>query len=466
MENNDSNESRCLFYELSILDISISSLFFQRESTSSAGNPTFRKRQYPSDARQFFPLSESDAQIQRFNITGSIPASLQDPEKVAMWFLETEYINRSKVFQYFSNLNDNKALLQISEMICKLEAAAGFVDGLKFFVPVVGCWESMYNKSVIDTNTDKVKAILAHYSEAHLMHSTTPIFNNKRDLGHKLLTECLGDLAFWLLHFVQSPTLHSNRRQHFYNEVSLIVRPLFYSTLSPDPNGDRSREMADFILSLYESLRVGRPLQPLPEPNNSPSFLLQRFGYHSSRPLDCKAIVSIGFRSIVTLVNSATILPYEYEHTMSNPNLFSTSSHPLLSCLTANALYLFSLDYLSGHGDSIDVTQSCKPPVACIPLENCNAQELIEIVNDPFLDEKQSLGTLQLCSNSAKCIPFIEFNQDNSSSWPVSAPTAITYHDCILLRLERSIGVQTESVMTDLHSVIDAVSTAIAFLDA
>ena len=104
--------------------------------------------------------------------------------------------------------------------------------------------------------------------------------------------------------------------------------------------------------------------------------------------------------------------------------------------------------------------------MACIPLENCNAQELIEIVNDPFLDEKQSLGTLQLCSNSAKCIPFIEFNQDNSSSWPVSAPTAITYHDCILLRLERSIGVQTESVMTDLHSVIDAVSTAIAFLDA
>mmetsp|Transcript_4732 Transcript_4732/g.7052 ORF Transcript_4732/g.7052 Transcript_4732/m.7052 type:complete len:105 (-) Transcript_4732:1646-1960(-) len=103
--------------------------------------------------------------------------------------------------------------------------------------------------------------------------------------------------------------------------------------------------------------------------------------------------------------------------------------------------------------------------MACIPLEHCNAQELFEIVNDPFLDEDHSLGVLQLSSESAKCISFIEFNQDNSSSWPVSAPTAITYHHSILLRLERTSRVQTENVITDLHSFVDAVSTAISLLD-
>mmetsp|Transcript_4732 Transcript_4732/g.7051 ORF Transcript_4732/g.7051 Transcript_4732/m.7051 type:complete len:235 (-) Transcript_4732:1987-2691(-) len=220
-------------------------------------------------------------------------------------------------------------------MICKSKDVSGFVEGLKFFVPVIGCWESLYNKNVIiNKNADKVKAILAHYTHAHLLHSETPIFSNKKDLGHQLLTECLSELAYWLLHFVESPPSHSNRRQYFYNEVSLIVRPLFYSTLSPDPHGDRSREIAEFIHSLYESMRVGRKLQPLPEPSHCPSFLFQRFGYHSNRPLDCKAIVSIGFLSPSTPVNSVTIRPYEYGHT--------STSYPLhLHCSVVSQLTLY-----------------------------------------------------------------------------------------------------------------------------
>lgn len=118
-----------------------------------------------------------------------------------MWILETEHINRSRVCEYLGSIRQTvlsstgvrlkredvpKAVLRkLASKICALEMAKGFVEGLKFFVPVVGCWDAVAASTSADEylsstpqhdESHMLNRILTEYVLAHMKYSDKPIF--------------------------------------------------------------------------------------------------------------------------------------------------------------------------------------------------------------------------------------------------------------------------------------------------
>ena len=473
--NNKVLDIDSVHYAFSILDLAANMMHPVREVRKIE-----KRCQIPSDImKNYFPSSMKDVETQRFNIARILPSSISNDEVLAMWFLESDQINRTNLFYYLSEKVMSNSELEIkglsllAQIICKLDVASGFVDGLKFFVPTVGCWDPLYNDSLKENGISPyvLKKILYFYVNAHLHHSAQRIIPQQDDENINILIEALTDLAYWLLHFLGTvdKTTHNNR-QDFYSNVSTIVSPIFAHAYELT---DRSKELSKFVYALYESVKVGRPLEPLPAPIHCPSYLFPRFGYNCGALLEQKVLVSVGFTS-----SSNTLAHAPYIHTYTPPSSSSQShrnplfdddstASPMWAYLTHDAIYFFSTESVA-HSTSTPPTvpavpvYSSRPPVACLPLERCNVRQLLDtpVVADPFMgkaeDGRSMMGPIvQLSGTTGRCIPFMEFNGQavppaNSgddggggggwAGWSACMPSHISYHESILLRVESSPG--------------------------
>jgi hypothetical protein len=144
----------------------------------------------------YYPKSCAEIETQLFNLHGHLPQRLCNEEEIAMWFLEAEHLNRTKVFEYLGYVKaapslgngfrlrrediPKAVLRKIASKVCSLEVAQGFVEGLKLFIPVVGCWEALQEAStenvVSHRTSPALKRILTEYILAHMQYSDKPVF--------------------------------------------------------------------------------------------------------------------------------------------------------------------------------------------------------------------------------------------------------------------------------------------------
>lgn len=457
---------------MACLDYSISSLTYAMQPTVSKGLARLSKVQ---SLHKYFPISGENVMIQRFNCSAEIPKYIDSPDKLSEWILEADMINRKNVFCYFKKYlecNEELAingLLHLTELICKLDVASSFVDGLKFFVPVIGCWEPLMSN---DGRHDwSMRKVLSFYCETHLRCSKSPIIPAKEGISLAAQAQTLVDISYWLLHFmvqIENQHIKLYHRQAFHENVTMLAAPLFTTSSEGSEEDTHSARMEVFVTRLFESVRVGRPLQPLPDPATCPSYLLHRFSNQSLHVCERKTWLSIGFE----IPDSDAIECYA-------PNA-EDDVHKLLAYLTKDALYIFSFPIPSIMSlSAIDVTKSSRPPIACIPLEDSNVEEYLDM--DPFSSSTaaaSSGGIARLTSQGGEGVPMIEFSHsvDSEDSWPLCLPMAIHYHPSILLRVEASSDPKEEDQLllrtsegaweggegrTAFLSFLDATSSAI-----
>lgn len=177
------------------------SIFLSLQSTALAGAVDLLDSgvNWPNLER-YYPKSRTEIDIQQFNLHGKLPSRLTNEEDVAMWFLETAYINRTKVCEYLGSVRSElglntvvtrlkredipKAVLRaIACKVCSLEIARGFVEGLKLFIPVVGCWDLLLadgdgpdNTAPGQRSTQVLQRILTEYVLAHMQYSDRSLF--------------------------------------------------------------------------------------------------------------------------------------------------------------------------------------------------------------------------------------------------------------------------------------------------
>ena len=460
VNSNESLDAECVQCAFIILDLAAHII-----QSVSEESKTEKQGQFLSSLKKYFPSTIKDVEIQRFNIARILPSSINTEEALSTWFLYSDQINRSNIFYYLaekivSNSElEIKGLSLLAQMICKLDVASSYADGLTFFVLSVGCWDPVYNDALEENTVSPyvLKKILYFYVNAHLHHSNNRIIPRREDENFNILIEALTDLAYWLLQFLGTldNTAH-NRRRDFQSSVSTIVSPIFAHAYELT---DRSTELSKFVNSFYESVKVGRPLEPLPIPTQCPSYLFPRFGYNSAALVEQKILVSVGF--------SIGATPYIREYALPSTSLSSHSpfdddsaASPLWAYLTHDAIYFFSTEFASHRmiggvaagSERCAPVASSRPPVACLPLERCNVRQLLDApaVAHAFTEAEdgRSMGSIiQLSGTTGRCIPFLEFNhqagQRPSSSgdrdgdgWSACMPSSISYHESILLRME------------------------------
>ena len=429
------HHARCINYAISVLDATVLNASNFKENNI--------KYQHPIILTEYFPSSILDTQIQRFNLNGTLPTLIDSGEKLSEWLLEAEKINRSTVFRYLLSGVSNKGevvirgLQSLSQTICRLEEVSSFVDGLKYFVPTVGCIDSdPVDRDISSRNAFEVKKILHFYAHAHLQYSKNRIIQKSDKENTAILTDVLTDVAYWLLKLFEKRLETSFRidRQTFYNEVTSIIAPILKDLSDTNDSGYGDQ----IVKSLYDSVKVGRPLEPLTAPRNCPSFLFYDFGHSSMMVLERKTLISVGF------LNSSNLEIYSYSPISKSGSSFidNSSQSNFLGYLANNAIYIFSINDLSNTTVDIKLSaSSSKPPLACIPLESCQVHEHLDDCHDAMFDSEEGLGTMEITSSSGSRLPFIEFNRESSDSsgewsgWPACIPSSITYHESILLHL-------------------------------
>jgi len=141
-----------------------------------------------SNVEKYYTTLQSDLEIQRFNLFEMVPDRLSSEDDVAMWFLETDSLNRQRVGHYLSS-NSNTSmnnqstrrliprviLEKIASKICALEVASGFIDGLKLFLPVVD--DNDILSCGFSKSDEKIRVLLREYVIAHFTHSSLPLLN-------------------------------------------------------------------------------------------------------------------------------------------------------------------------------------------------------------------------------------------------------------------------------------------------
>lgn len=141
-----------------------------------------------SNVEKYYTTLRSDLEIQRFNLFEMVPDRLFSEDDVAMWFLETDSLNRQRVGHYLSS-NSNTSmnnqstrrhiprviLEKIASKICALEVASGFIDGLKLFLPVVD--DNDILSCGFSKSDEKIRVLLREYVIAHFTHSSLPLLN-------------------------------------------------------------------------------------------------------------------------------------------------------------------------------------------------------------------------------------------------------------------------------------------------
>lgn len=372
----------------------------------------------------YFPQSTAEIEVQEFNTACKIPARLATSEDdIALWILESEELNRSKTASYLTNPSDPAArvvLEKIAIKICSLEVASGFVDGLKFFLPVVGCFDinqgtsTELSANLTPHEINVLKYVMKIYIQAHLYYSKNPLFETPNGMENLAILIELGlsvlDLCKILQLKKKSQTIAMS---DFFAVVRNLLRKGVNLTLS-------IKKMTD----LFVSSSTGRGLTALKLPPHLPSYLfsqVRKEGY-----------VSMGYQ-----LDSPFKLYY--------------------ARLTYNALYLcdpsVDMTLASYNSGLVSAALSCPYKlVCCIPLETVHIQLMdrseqysvnIDIAGGGSGDGD---GLLEFTSINETNIPLIEYNHKEhyaiSSGGATSTPQEwlgpkhITHHGSLYVSVD------------------------------
>lgn len=80
----------------------------------------------------YIPWSTSDVEIQSFNLTGNVPARLDNEEELAQWILTQPLLQRLRIADFLCAESSlaHFTLQELSKQICSLEVAHDFCAAL------------------------------------------------------------------------------------------------------------------------------------------------------------------------------------------------------------------------------------------------------------------------------------------------------------------------------------------------
>lgn len=404
-----------------ILRAEISHLSKQSEILHESLSVFNLKSSIPSIS-QYFPQSASEIEIQEFNTACKIPSRLATSEDdIALWILESEELNRSKTAAYLTNPSDSAArvvLEKIAIKICSLEVASGFVDGLKFFLPVVGCFDinvGTQSEVALNISTQEMtvlKYVLKIYIQAHLYYSKNPLFETANGMENLAI---LIELGLSVLDVCKVLQLKKKSQTIAMSDFFAVVRNLMRKGVNLALS---IKKMTD----LFVSSSTGRGLTALKLPTHLPSYLFSQ-------------VRKEGYLSMTCQLDSPLRLFY--------------------ARLTHNALYLFdpsvdiSLSAYSNNSASAAAAAHSSPYklVSCSPLETVHIQLMDRTEQCGAIGAGGSggdgEGLLELMSINEFKLPLIEYNHKehyiSSGGGGVQewlGPRSITNHDSIYLSID------------------------------
>lgn len=387
------------------------------------------------ELQKYFCEKSSDIEIQQFNLFGKIPHRLTNEEDIAMWLLETDSLNRERVSHYLtlSTYDElpRRCLAKLAAKICALDVGKSFVNGLKFFIPVVGCWDPSSEELQVDSPI--LRMVLEDYITAHLIHSKTPIFPNicKENLSTMLdITMCILQVCKVI---VDGSKSSSNAMADFFAALKMVMQKQ-QKDLAKQQYTTFQQQQLSFDLSmkvmtdLFVATTTGSPLLTvLHIPAGTSSCLFAN--------IKMQGALTVGFTLEAAL-------------------------QPVYALCCDDALYLFSC---YGDNDLITATMARRqrtcgnaatvPPnsrlLACIPLAAVRIHSQDDIAHS---------NLLELISIGNKEIPYIEYyekqpirnntgmsNHMNSSS--ILLPHKVVYHEKIFIHVN-SITNFTETMAT------------------
>lgn len=484
------------------MDIESSILTQQAALLAKAAELQNANRSIPNLVK-YFPQTKPDIEIQQFNLFGKLPARLSTEEDIAMWILESEHINRHKVCEYLGTIpepvrvgsngmrirRDDSAkivLKKIASKICSLEVTKGFVEGMKFFVPVVGCWdpEVFAEDNLKASALPELHRILTEYVLAHMKYSDKPIF---------------------------SPSIVTDNHVGVIVEIALCVLSL--SKVLHDGAKSNSAAMADFFAALRGVLR-DQPASPAAEsaPTDAALYTQYMQGQSLSTAQPQAVTLTLSMKAMTDLfVATSTGLPLTAlsqthstyrtgQHQHHGSVVHAPATHPsylfveqgirgavavgfsveeplvpYYARLGSDALYLFQRNPGNlSHAEAASVftfgadnVSERGQLVACIPLESVHVRTH---------DSVQQPNLLALTGLSGTAIPYIIYDTTPSSTsiagvttapaaagatatseaLPYAGPTAVTFHRTILIDLSQQASQQANAY----DNWVDAIESA------
>jgi hypothetical protein len=366
-----------------------------------------------SNIFQYFPQSSSEIETQEFNIMCKIPRKLLSDEEIAMWFLESEKLNRSNAELYFANPTDSSArsaLEKLAAKICSLEIAYGFVEGLKFFLPVVGCW----NSDEINNNFKSVtmKYVLKIFVQAHLQYSKTPIFTTGFENVPFIVEIALAVLDLCRV-LEKNKTAQAVAMSDFFAALREIMK-----------RGDSLTMHVKAMTDLFTAASSGRPMSALQLPVNLPSYLFATSGL--------SGYVKIGFRLDETF------------------RLF-------FARLGSDALYLFdpttsvANEYPVSRSFFSQSAQPFKPALItpyklrfCIPLDGVHIRYFDDMYATSERGSEDEGVLLEMSSISVRLVPVIEYNTEEY----YESEARYVQHEAMTRREQKGVSNDTNKALS------------------
>lgn len=390
-----------------------------------------------------------------------------------MWILENEFLNRSRVCVYLGTTPESSkvstygiryrredvpkgVLKRLASKICSLDAGKGFVEGMKLFVPIVGCWDLFAEKtggaehsSLNGQELSILKRILTEYVHAHVKQSDKPIF---------------------------SAASLSDANVDTIVEIALCVLGL--SKVLHEGTKSSSTAMADFFADLRTVLReqTSTPVSSVNGTNNDVPYT-QLMSPTSNTA--ATGALSLSMKAMADLfAATSTGLPL-VSLAQSHRSLQLNQSTTALTAPSLRPSYLFSEHLLSGAvslGWDLEVTLAPKVvrlthdalyvfspeselPEGCVPLEAVH-------VRAQDTSGAGQAAVLTLTGLSGTHVPYVLFNRTAPpvslsvtqvqpfqsvataaavadpphSSVPYCGPSSVAYHPYLLLHVSGATG--------------------------
>ena len=445
---------------------------------------------------RYFPKTKHEIELQQFNLYGNLPQRLTTEEDIVMWILECEHINRANVCKYLGGTGTNNdqpsalnitnhirgrrediprnVLRRLANKICALDVAKGFVEGMKFFVPVVGCWDAVAafteneeSNTINQSDTTMLKRILNEYAVAHMKYSDKPIFPVQSINDNNI--SVIVDIALCILSL--SKVLHEGIKSS-------------------------SAAMSDFVTSLRDILRDQPIAQSVIEGTVStiaaetmrvqlPQFQSAIASPASTAPSTSNTTLTMSMKTMTDLfVATSTGLPFvslssgsQTGHHPAPSYLFASPGlsgsvtlgydlaetfQPYFARLTSDALYLFETTEVTQPVQQQQLREGATVPKegklwGCIPLD---------ILHLRMNDSSPQSALLTLVPLQGDALSVIHYHTSSDAApergtaesvlplLPYCGPRQVSYHPKIYLDLSSassstSSGARVREVWTD-----------------
>eukprot|EP01031_Cornospumella_fuschlensis_P029305 gene29305-35378_t len=346
---------------------------------------------------RYYPHSLSDLYIQNFNLHLVLPPHLRSNAKdSAQWLLEESTLDRQRVFAFFqhnfthsANLSHYQQILyHIASQISSIEVGQGYVEGLKYFLPVIGLWNVLQDRR--NVSADLVKTILRAYTLAHYQTSKRPFLQLTSDYTEKILDfgVCVIEV-FKTLYIENKP--HAQCMSDFFSSLRAALRNSNSSSVSLS-----IKHMTDMFVSASSSV-----VQAIKLPASLPSY------YFSVVKLAAQVKVSFSFRDRKTAYQAK---------------------------VTSDALYLFqSVAIEKNTPVASDVSNPTEDEklVAVLPLDRVHIERCG--------GDRGQLEVLELTDIGGRPLPLIYFALEEvvqeGGSHKVPVPTRVQKVERILLEI-------------------------------